>query len=376
MRPRDLWTLVGTLCLLAGLGIVFLGQESMAESVHPDSDLPPVTAPVEGDARKRETPAAAEGVLTGRPDVAVAEASSAVAQREDTSGWTTGIVRGDIQVAVSVLDRIKTITIHVEEARNAVDQGGPYKRPHRFVVPVTMGRGTPTFEVTGIPFSEYPYIVTAHAPGLNGGRRTVAIDAQNPLADDLVLAITPGSPFTVLLRDQDMAPYIGLDIGLTPVGEPLGRPRQNGTSDNFGSVVFEDVLAGDYKIQVAQSGQVLIEPQVVSVQPGPRLVSSRIQSQGHTVTIPRGVALPIRIADVRGYGLADVAVSATAADKVKLTVLEAVTDLGGNVVFPHLTPGVWQIDVLKMDYQRGTRMVTIKPGEIPSPQEFQLVRLR
>lgn len=376
MRLRDLSILLGTLCLLAGLGVAFLQQDSMAEELAPP-DAAPSRAVDPGPERTPDASTPTAAASHGGSDSVVAADAVATKERVDTAGWTSGVVRGDIQLAVSVLDRIKTITIHVEEARNPVERPGTtLRQPYRRVEAVKLGAGTPTFEVTGIPFSEYPYVVTAHAPGLNGGRRTVTLDKDHPLVDDVVLAITAGAPFTVLLRDQEVAPYPALDVLLQPIGVPLGRPKKHGTSDNYGSVVFEDVLAGDYDIHVAQGGQPLVDPQRVTVQPGAHAMSAKLQSQGHTVVIPRGTTLQLRVHDVRGYGLAEVTATATAADKVRLTTLEATSDFGGNITFPHLTPGTWQIDVLKTDFQRATCMVTIKAGEAPPLQEMQLIRLR
>ena len=373
MQSREALTLIGALGLFAAIGLWFVGKESLAEEVPPDA-APTVTEPA------RSTPTGdvpRESHVVPRDHVQIEEAfGKRDGKPVDAVVATTGTIKGDVQLAVSALDRITSITIHVEEARRPVDDGGQYFAPRRFTVPAKMGPGTPTFEVTGIPFSTYPWVVSAYAPGLNGTRRTLVIDEQNPVVDDVVLTITPGGPFSVLLRDQDMAPYPGVDVRLQPTGEPAGRAAKAGVSDNFGGVVFEDVLAGEYQIHVSQGGQPLLEPSKVSVQPGAALVSARIQGQGHTVTIPRGVALQLRIADVNGYGLGDVQASATATDTRKVKVLEKSSDHGGNLEFPYLTPGVWQIDVYKNDFQRGTRMVTIKAGEVPELMEFQLVRLR
>lgn len=372
MQSRDALLLIGALCLFAGVGVVFLGKESMAEEIPPSAN-----APVE-PVGPRPMPAAPVDAVVAPTGDEVAPVTATMSRKERSVGdrALTGTVRGDIQLAVSVLDRIGKITIHVEEARRPVNEKGEYFAPRKFTVPATMGLGTPTFEVTGIPFSEYPWVVTAFAPGLNGTQRTIVLNEQTPVVDDIVLAITPGGPFTVLLRDQDLAPYSGVDVLMQPVGEPLGRAPQRGVSDNFGSVVFENVLAGEWTIHASQGGQALVDPSRISMQPGTSVVSPRFQTQGCTVTIPRGFALQLRIADVNGYGLADATASATATDRSKLTVLEAASDHGGNLAFPHLTPGEWQIDVMKTDFQRSTRKITIKVGELPDVQEFRLVRLR
>lgn len=376
MRPRDTLILLGTLAVCAAAGLVWMTQDTYAV------ELPPSPAAA-------AAPAAANGPVG---DVGVAEASAVSGDhaipvaatadangpaRTDTRGWTSGIVRGDIQLAVSVLDRLQSITVIVEEARSAIAADGSFHNPHRLVAPVRRDAGTPTFEVRDVPFSEYPYVVSVYSPGLNGTRRTVTIDEHTPLVDDVVLTITPGAPYSILLRDQDSAPYAGLDVLLQPVGEPLGRRADKRTSDNFGSVVFEDVLAGDYRIVVTLNGQQLGEPQALTVPAGAvNFQSARAQSQGYTVVIPRGMPLEVAISDTAGYGVADAKVTATAADRLKLTVLEAVSGYSGKAEFAHLTPGSWQLDIEKDGYQRSHRMVTITAGQTPDPQAVRLVRLR
>jgi len=377
MRTRDTLILLGALGLCAAAGLVLMSQDSFAVELPPAASASTSPAPVaaHGPGQIAVVEAGAPSGDHAIPVAATAKRSDLV--RGDTTGWTTGIVRGDIQLAVSVLDRIESITVAVEEARSPMAGGESFRHPHRSVVPVRRGAGTPTFEVRDIPFSEYPYVVSVYAPGLNGTRRTVTIDADTPLVDDIVLTITPGSPFSILLRDQDAAPYTGLDVKLLPVGEPLGRRASVGHSDNFGSVVFEEVLAGDYQIAVSLGGQPIGELQTITVQPGhANFQAAARHSQGHTVTIPRGVPLQLQVSDVAGYGVAEAKVTATATDRIRYKPLDASTDYGGKAEFPHLTAGVWQIDIEKDGFQRCHQMVTIQTGQPPAVQQVRLVRLR
>jgi hypothetical protein len=371
MRARELLVLVGALCLAAAAGIVFLSQDSQAGELSPEA--PVAAAAAEPEAAPPPSPVASSPGPDLAPAVASVPPASGRAQ-VDTTGWTKGLIKGDIQLAVSVLDRLTTITVIVEEARSAVSSAG-FHPPHSFHVPVKLGVGTPTFEVRDVPFSEYPYVVSVHAPGLNGNRRTVTLDATNPIVDDVVLTITPGAPFTVLVRDQDSNPFVGVDVRLLPVGEPLGRPRTQATTDNFGSIAFENVLAGDYQLLASQSGQSLGEPQTVTVHPG-RSVSTAVVGQGHVLTIPRGVPLQLQVNDAAGYGVAGAKVTATATDKVKLTMLEAMTNDGGRADLPHLTPGVWHVVVEKDKFARRDQNVTIKSGQTTEYLEMRMPRLR
>ncbi|MBL8729432.1 MAG: hypothetical protein JNM25_13435 [Planctomycetes bacterium] len=377
MRTRDSLILVGALGLCAAAGLVLMTQESFAVELPPGGPAAAAPAAVPAAAPNDAAEAEAAPTSPGRAVPVEATARAADAGRTETTGWTKGILRGDIQLAVSVLDRIESITVAVEEARQPTRDDGSFHPPYRMVVPVRRGVGTPTFEVRDVPFSEYPYVVSVYAPGLNGTRRTVTVDASSPLVDDIVLAITPGSPFSVLLRDQDAAPYAGLEVKLLPVGEPLGRRASVGTSDNFGSVVFEDMLAGDYQLAVSLGGQPIGDVQTITVQSGRANFQAGAQhGQGYTVTIPRGLPQTVQVSDVAGYGVADATVTATAADRVRLTVLEATTDYGGKAEFAHLTPGMWQLDVDKDGFQRSHLMVKIQAGQLPTPQQVRLVRLR
>jgi hypothetical protein len=177
----------------------------------------------------------------------------------------------------------------------------------------------------------------------------------------------------VLLRDQNQAPFTNLDVRLVPVGDPQGRPPRSMKSDNFGSAVFEDMLAGEYQLTVSDSGQVMIEEQSGMVQPG---MHAGMRGQGHQVTVPRGVPVSMQISDVAGYGIEGVHVTATATDRVRLTVLETDSDIGGRAQFAHLSDGTWQIDVTKDGYERAHTLVRVVGGQLPEPLTFRLVRLR
>ena len=101
MNHRNLSILVGTLCLGIAAGMAVFTQDSLATSSLEDLDYlqPPTTEPVASGETLDAAPA--EGAF--RPSagpVAVAGED----RQQDTSGWTSGIIRGDVQLAVSVLD--------------------------------------------------------------------------------------------------------------------------------------------------------------------------------------------------------------------------------------------------------------------------------
>lgn len=297
-------------------------------------------------------------------------------QQPNTAGWTAGVVRGDVQIAVSILDRIRSINVVVEELRNPLASDGPFQHPHRQVVPVPIGQGTPTFEVRGIPFSSHPYSVRLYSPGLNSSQRTVVIDAEHPLHDDLVLTLSPGAPFSVLVRDQDATPLVGHEVQMVPYGDPPGRPAQRGVSDNFGSVVFEDVLAGDYQVRVLLAGQAVDDGQLVTVPGDGRMYGPKVQGQSTAITVQRGVPLEVTVLN-GNLGLQGAQVRLVPTDRLRLLELEDTTDYAGKVRFPRLLPGIWQLDVWKDDFERTSRQFTIKAGDPPpAPLEVRLFRIR
>lgn len=368
MRARDLAILIGSFLLVGTAGLIWWNQETQAIERPPGATDGPASPPVAAVANRQAPTVANSG--DWNHEVGPAVAVEAPTSRRRESRATEGIIRGDIQLAVSVLDRIESITVVVEEARSAIVRG-EVQGIRRKYVPVERGVGTPTFEVR-MPFSEYPYVVSVFSPGLNGSRRTITLDAEHAVVDDIVLAITPGSPFSVLVRDQDAAPYPDVDLVLVAVGDPAGRPARKATTDNYGSALFEDLLAGDYQLTANSGGQPLLEPQTISVQPGMRSYGTKVQGQGHQLTVPRGIAVNLLVHDAPGYGIADAKVTATALDSIKLKTVEAPpTDGAGRTAFAHLQPGRWQVTIEKPGHARVDRPLTLTQG-----QEAQFLDVR
>ncbi|HEB52941.1 MAG TPA: carboxypeptidase regulatory-like domain-containing protein, partial [bacterium] len=290
----------------------------------------------------------------------------------DTTGWTSGVIEGDVQLPVSVLDRLGAMTVIVEPMRNPFGTGPV---PKKIMQPVERGLGTPTFRVENVAFSEYPYRVTIYAAGLNCTDSTVIVNEDQPW-HAVQLQITPPAPFSVLLRDQDARPHVGVDLVMRPVGLPHGRPRLAGTTDNFGSVVFEEVLQGAYEIRASVAGQPFGEPEQITVQGGRVSYGRKIQGQGHVMTIPRGVPLDVQVHDAFGYGIEGCRVLAIRTDTRRGRPFEATTDGLGNVRFPHLTPGTWQLTVERPQFQRVDRQIHIAADTPPERMAIKLVRAR
>jgi hypothetical protein len=373
MRISDVWIRASVLVLLAVGALVALGTTSTAGEISPPgaAELPfPVDEP-HGD---EPGTTQAEGDVARPSEAAVAEPVFHKSEGRDTTGWTSGVIVGDIPLTTSVLDKIQTISVVVDELKNVRVGGTP---PWRKVVPVTLGIGTPTFEVRDVPFSDYGYVVRVHSPGLNGGQCTVNITQEHPFADDVALPITPGSPFSILLRDQDRAPIGATEIRMVPHLEPHGRSTLHGTSDNYGSVVFEDVLEGEYHVHLGPQAMPLMEPTVVHVQPGSFLrQGSTVLPQGTTILVPRGSPITAIVSQVGGWPVAGALVQLRKTDRRQATELEGETDHLGKVTFPNLLPGNWEIEISKPDFQRRLSQFEVKADAQPSEQRFEIVRLR
>lgn len=375
MRPRDLLLCIGALALTAAAGFVALGEPTAAGTLAPPHVPIELAAPAPDDPPEQRY-ADVEVVDAGparRSDQGVVE--PLFSAPVDTTGWTKGVIRGDVRLAASTIDQITSMQIVIDELRALHTYTDPTVSPFRMTVPVELGIGTPTFEIKDVPFSDYGYVVRVHVPGLNGSQQTVSINAETPLADNVVLSVTSGAPFSLLLRDQDQLPIGLTEVRLRPVGEPQGRPWQDARTDNFGSAVFACVLAGDYQVLIGPAGQYLLDPPpVITMQPGGRVFAgSVVQPQGQTLQVPRGQPLKV-VARNFGYGVEGVAIRLQALDRVKLTVLPGQTDVRGEFVFPHVLPGVYQLDLHKDGFLRRSKQLTITKDEAPPDQVFDLLR--
>ncbi|MEC8253369.1 MAG: carboxypeptidase-like regulatory domain-containing protein [Planctomycetota bacterium] len=367
MNHRNVLILLGTACICIAVGVTFFSRDTLA-SATPGYIEAPEGAPQAARSGEEVAARPAEATFGGDPVPTVAVVAP---EREDTAGWTSGVIRGDVQLAVSLLDKLGPMTVIVEELRSSFARDGI--APRRIMQRVERGRGTPTFEVRDVPFSDYPYRITLHTAGLNASARTLSVNEQQPLHEDVVLAVTPGAPYSVLLRDQDGGPHRDVDLVLRPVGMPHGRARLAGKTDNFGSVVFESVLAGQYELSATLQGQPFGAAEVVAVLPGKRSFGSKIQGQGHVMTVARGVQLDIEVGD-GAYGIEGAEVTLIRTDRRRLQEFQATTDGIGRVRFPHLQPGQWQVTIEREHFRRVDRQITLKADMEPQFQRIKMSR--
>ena len=201
------------------------------------------------------------------------------------------MIRGHCSLATSALSQLDAITVSVIEAINALPGVEAKRTPFAStkLVRFDKGGGTPTFTFEDVPFSPYGSFVSAFAPGLNGSERIVHLTKESPRAD-VVLAITCGVPFSVIVRDQLQTPLADLMVALIPDGAPLGRPLLEKKSNSYGSVLFESVLRGPYQVIAGPRHAPLCEPKLVDVQAdGGRNV------QCANLVVPRGSDLKIEV---------------------------------------------------------------------------------
>jgi hypothetical protein len=373
MRSRELPILIGLAVLLAAGAVMMLGRD--VEAFGEPALLPDRIEPAAAIATGPGQVGVVEAMLPNGSDAP--ELVTYDPRRTNEQEWTSGIIRGDIPLTASVLGQIQTIAVVVDELKS-IHAGG--SRPWHRVVPVELrpNGATPTFEIQGVPFSDYGYTVRVHSPGLNGGQSTVSVTQDSPTADGIQLPITPGAPYALRFQDQDFQPITHTDVRLQPLGEPLGRPAQFGQTDNYGSVAFDTVLAGEYEVFIGQAGAPLVDPPLrVVVQPGAAIaLTNSVQAQGRVITVPRGSPLTVRVSSY-GYPVQGVRVRAQNTDRRQLMQVTGETDARGECHFANLLDGTWQIDVNKTDYQHSTRQKTIsreKPSE--GPVEIELRRLR
>lgn len=373
MRPRDYLLSAGAFAMLAIAAIAWLGDPTVAgELPPPGDDIPFVIA----DEARSHGDAPGAAIADGGPvhPSEVATADPVFRRGRDTTGWTSGVIKGDIPLTPTVVHQIESISVVVDELKNIRASDTP---PFRKVVPVILGQGTPTFEVRDVPFSDYGYVVRVHSPGLNGGQSTVSITREQPYVDDVKLPITPGTPFSILLRDQHRTPVFATEVRLVPFSDPHGRPTFFGTSDNYGSVVFENVLAGPYRAHIGSQAQPLMEPVEIQVQPGSYTQKgSTILPQGTTISVPRGQPMQAKVMQAGSWALPGALVKVRATDRRQHFELEGETDVRGLVSFANLLPGQWEIEVSMPDFERRLRQFQVKADEAVPDQTFEMVRIR
>ena len=381
VKPRDL--------LLSALGVVALAAtawfalstapaEAAEHALEPETGTSP--API------RPEPVVADGVFqkssansdTSVSDTSVLAVEAPARKNAEALALEAGIIRGHVSLSTSVLDRLDAVTITIVEAINLLPASGnasgsnvaPVQKRAPFttsrMLAVAKHKGTPTFTIEGVPFSPYGYTVYAIAPGLNGTELHAVVTKDHPIAD-VVLGITGGTPFSVLVRDQQQIPLPNVLVTLMPSGTPLGRPMLQKPTDTFGSVLFESVLRGPYKVHAGPLYAQLCDPKDQDV-----LAESGHVAQSLVMVVPRGNDLPVQVFGPSGAGLADVAIEAYATDTQQFRKYEGKTDYSGQFTFKHLPAGNYQVTIKAEAYDHFARTWQVPETE---PSKALIARL-
>ncbi len=350
---------------LAAIGVVVFGfaTDTAASGIiaAPEPAEPLTGLAVEAPVQPGEM-ASTEGVFRRSTPVELVDAASRPKR-------TSGLIRGDVTLTASTIDKITAITIRVVEAVRDDAGTGNGRRPFTYqqTIPFNPKDGTPKFNLDEIPFSDFGYLVQAYVAGLNGTEQIIQLNEQNPIAD-VVLGIHPGTPFSLLLRDQDLTPLANVEVMLSPDGPPAGRGAYREQTDTFGAAVFHDVLRGTYQAHIGPMSKPLLPPQAIEV-----LASSGLQAQSKTIIVPKGEALTVNLYAPTGHGIAEVEVKLSSGSDVRYREVKQTTDWSGRTTFAHLAPGSYWVNVIDPRYEPRTIAVVVRAGEKPKDADIRLV---
>lgn len=262
-----------------------------------------------------------------------------------------GTISGGIRVSTKLIKDLKAYKIIVQETRNenAHKPGFPAPFYKYKTFRTNWSKGTPFFDLPGIPFSDHTYRVTVAAEGMNGSSAYINLTHHHPNGKDgpLQLALTPGTIYSVILRDQRQIPRTDMNVHLVPTGESLTRRRRHdGKTNNFGNVIFEGVEQGDYVLSVGNVGAPSAPPETVTVySAAASFVNGRPRVQGKTVIVPDGKNVTIEVWSRHGLPLEGANLRAWQLEIKRFYDFKGKTDRAGRLVFENVPYGKYQISV-------------------------------
>jgi len=262
-----------------------------------------------------------------------------------------GMISGRIVVSTKVIGKISSYVIVVQEDfnTNGRKEGDPLPFFKKKTYPAKFSAGVPFFDIEDIPFSRHPYRVSVIARGVNGSSATTYITAESPLGSDgdVELSLTPGSYYSIRLRDQRQVARPNLPVRMIPVGDSLvARETQIGKSDRSGCVLFEDVVKGDYEIRVGPETAPLAPPMKVQIHAAFASFSQgRPTVQGTVVLVPDGHHVTIEIISRWGYGVENAALKAWQLEVQRYYEFKGKTDRAGRFQFENVPFGIYQLSV-------------------------------
>lgn len=291
---------------------------------------------------------------------------------------TTGVIDGRIALDTTIVKQLQTYAIEVVEEinENAVREGSkpPFRKVQRFSYDQV---GTPFFTIKDVPFSRYGYLVRLHVARLNGSHARVHITKDKPYGE-VQLGLTPGVVFSVLLRDQRQTPRPDLHVQMLPEGNPPDRPVYRGTSNNYGQVLFKDVVQGDYKIYVGRVNAPMNVPEKITVLPVNAVFSKagsvKVSTQSAMVLVPSGVPVTVEVTDRYGYGVADADLEIHQIEVSRYFSYKGKTAANGRHEFEHLPVGKYQLSVHREGFGRRTQKLEIKEEDRTKLERVELHR--
>ncbi len=289
------------------------------------------------------------------------------AREADTSNSTatSGMISGSLTLDTSILDQLHSYTIYVTEDVNQNANPTQAKTPFhlRRTFPIDLSLGTPHFDLENIPFSRHPYRVRVMAAGLNGTEQRVSLQAHNPIAD-VNLGIMPGVIYSILLRDQRLNPRANLPVLMASSPKSGGRNSYFGTSNGFGVVLLEGVLAGEYQIFVGPQNAPLNQDTTVQVLAQNAVMhKGRPSHQAVTVEVPIGQKMTVEVTTQYAYAIKDADLKIYQLETSNYYSFKGKTDEAGRHTFPPLPDGTYQLDVSHPKYNRRSKRLKIKEGE-------------
>lgn len=373
MNPRKTFLLIATALVLTTAGVLLLefeGGDQLADDLVVATGEPGITTATSGDGGDTiPMQGAADRIGGERPG------PTRRPPRQVAEGATTGIIDGRIALDTRVLGKFHGYTIEVLEDinENALrEDRKPFRKVQRFAYDQI---GTPFFTVEDIPFSRYGYVVRLHVAQLNGTQARVHVTREKPCGQ-VQLGLSPGVIFAVLLRDQRQVPRPDLHVQMMPEGDPPDRPVYRGTSNNFGQVLFRNVLRGDYKVYVGHLNAPMNIPEKVTVLPMNAVFSkgSKVSTQSAHVLVPSGAPVTVEVTDRFGYGVADAELEMHQIEVTRYFAYKAKTGPNGRHVFEHLPVGRYQLSVHKSGFGRRTQKLEVKEEDRAKVERVQLRR--
>lgn len=281
-----------------------------------------------------------------------------------------GRISGRIGIATALVGKLTGYKIVIQEELNEnarpPDAPKPFHQFRSFRADLT--KGTPFFDMERIPLSVHPYRVTVVADGMNGSTAFARLTAETPVVE-VSLVLTPGTVFSVRVVDQRLNPRMDMDVHLIPAGTSLAkRNRHDGRTNNYGTVVFEDVEKGNYMIYVGSVDAPSAPPVEAKVYgAGASISRGRPKIQSKLVTVPDGKHVTVEVYSKYGIPLPQANLKAWQLEVQRYHELKATTDDAGRFEFQHVSFGKYQLSVDCQNH--GRRDVKFEVKKEPGPMK-------